>query len=166
MFVLMPSFVINQAAQPIIGFNHGAKKYKRVKRTLYRAIGVATLICLSGFLVVMFFPDTIISIFSKNNPELEVIGVEGLRLFLLMLPLIGFQVVSTSFFQATGKPAIAMFLTLSRQVIFLLPLVLILPNFFGLRGIWISAPIADVAATLLTLIFLRREMKKLDQLMV
>jgi len=164
MFVLMPCFGINQGAQPIIGFNFGARKYKRVKKVLLRANGFATLICLTGFIIIMFFPTQLVSFFSKDNQELIAIGSHGIRLFLMMLPVIGFQIVSTSYFQATGKPLMAMFLTLSRQVILFLPFVLILPYFWGLDGVWLSSPFSDIGATLLTTFFLLREMKKLNKM--
>ena len=162
MFVLMPCFGINQGAQPIIGFNFGARKYKRVKKALLRAIGFATLICIFGFVMIMLFPEQLVSFFSKDNQELVNIGAHGLRLFLMMLPVIGFQIVATSYFQATGKPLMAMFLTLSRQVILFLPFILLLPHLMGLDGVWLSAPFADIGATLLTGFFLYREMKKVN----
>ena len=161
MFIFMPCFGINQAAQPIIGFNYGAKKYKRVKRTLYRAIGAATAICILGFIVVMIFPEAIISFFSKDNPELTGLATMGLRVFLIFLPIIGFQIVGTSYFQATGQPHKAMFLTLSRQAIFVLPLLIILPKYFGLKGIFMAAPISDVASVIITGILLFVDMRKL-----
>jgi putative MATE family efflux protein len=163
MFVLMPCFGINQGAQPIIGFNYGAQKYKRVKRTLLRAIAAATGVCTLGFAAYMLFPAFFINIFSKDNVELMEIGTHGIRIFLIMLPVIGFQIVSTSYFQATGKPGKAMFLTLSRQVILLLPLLLILPRFFGLTGVWMAAPFSDVGSSLLTGFFLFREIKKINK---
>jgi len=164
MFFLMPCFGINQGAQPIIGFNYGARKYKRVKRALFRANGLATFICLIGFGMIMFFPTQLVSFFSKDNQSLVEIGAHGLRLFMMMLPVIGFQIVSTSYFQATGKPFMAMFLTLSRQVILFLPFIFILPHFLGLNGVWLSAPFADMGSVLLTSFFLIREMKKLNKL--
>lgn len=163
MFVLMPCFGINQGAQPIIGFNYGARKFKRVKRSLLRAIGFATIICLTGYFLIMFFPVQLVSIFSRENQELIEISSRGLRVFLLLLPVIGFQIVSTSYFQATGKPAMAMFLTLSRQVIFFLPVLLILPHFIGLPGVWLASPLSDIGAFSLTAFFLLREMKKLNR---
>lgn len=163
MFILMPCFGINQGVQPIIGFNFGAGKFKRVKKTLLRAIGFATLICIAGYVAIMVFPTQLVSVFSRDNQELIEIGTVGLRIFLLLLPVIGFQIVSTSFFQATGKPAIAMLLTLSRQVILFLPLLLILPNFWGLTGVWLSSPLSDVGAFTLTGIFLLRELKRMNR---
>jgi putative MATE family efflux protein len=161
MFIFMPCFGINQAAQPIIGFNYGAKKYKRVKRTLFRAIGAATGICILGFFVVMIFPESIISFFNKDNKELTDLATMGLRVFLIFLPIIGFQIVGTSYFQATGQPHKAMFLTLSRQAIFVLPLLIILPKFFGLKGIFLAAPISDIASVIITWILLMIDMRKL-----
>ena len=164
MFVLMPCFGINQGAQPIIGFNYGAQKFKRVKRALFRAIGVATGVCSFGFIFYMLFPAFFIGIFSRDNQELLEIGTHGIRIFLVMLPVIGFQIVSTTYFQATGKPGMAMFLTLSRQVILLLPLLIILPRFFGLTGVWFAAPAADFGATIISTVFLFKEMKRVNRL--
>jgi len=163
MFILMPCFGINQGVQPIIGFNYGARKFKRVKRALQRGILFATGVCVTGYIVIMLFPAQFVSIFSSNNQELIDIASTGLRTFLFLLPIIGFQIVSTSYFQATGKPAMAMFLSLSRQVILLLPILLILPHYIGVRGVWLSAPLADIGSVILTTIFILREMKKLNK---
>ena len=163
MFILMPCFGINQGVQPIIGFNYGARKYKRVKRALQRGILFASGVCITGYIVIMLFPTQLVSIFSGDNQELIEIAATGLRTFLLLLPIIGFQIVSTSYFQATGKPAMAMFLSLSRQVILLLPLLLILPHYLGVRGVWLSAPLADIGSVLLTAFFIFREIKKLNR---
>jgi putative MATE family efflux protein len=163
MFILMPCFGINQGVQPIIGFNYGARKFKRVKRAWLRGIGLATIICVAGYLVIMIFPTQLVSIFSKENQELVETGARGLRIFLLLLPVVGFQIVATSYFQATGKPGIAMFLTLSRQVILFLPFLMIFPHFFGLTGVWIVSPLSDIGAFLLTGTFFLREIKKLNE---
>jgi putative MATE family efflux protein len=162
MMLLMPIFGINQGAQPIIGFNYGAKKYHRVKRTLLYASLAATLICIFGFAVIQIFSQQIISLFSGNQ-ELVSIGVHGIRIFLLMLPIIGFQIVITNYFQAVGKASKAIMLSLTRQVIFLIPLIIILPLFFKLDGIWMAGPIADFLASGLAAIFLLRELSRLDE---
>jgi putative MATE family efflux protein len=162
MMLLMPIFGINQGAQPIIGFNYGAKKYHRVKRTLLYASLAATLICIFGFAVIQIFSQQIISLFNGNQ-ELVSIGVHGIRIFLLMLPIIGFQIVITNYFQAVGKASKAIMLSLTRQVIFLIPLIIILPLFFKLDGIWMAGPIADFLASGLAAIFLLRELSRLDE---
>lgn len=159
---LMPIFGINQGAQPIIGYNYGAKQYKRVKDTLKIAIFAATMFVIIGFLTVQLFPLSIIKIFN-NDPKLMEIGVTGLRIFLCMLPVIGFQIVSSNYFQAIGRAKVSIFLSLLRQVIILIPLLLILPNYFGLTGVWMCGPISDISASLVTSVFIYREMKSLDK---
>jgi putative MATE family efflux protein len=160
MIFLMPIFGINQGAQPIIGYNYGAKYYKRVKDTLKYAAFAATVIVLIGFMLVELFPASIIKTFN-DDPKLVDTGIYGIRIFLSMLPLVGFQIISTNYFQSIGKAKVSMFLSLLRQVILLIPLYLILPYFFELKGVWLAGPIADATASIITAIFLFREMRKL-----
>lgn len=161
MIFLMPIFGINQGAQPIVGFNYGANSIKRVKQTLKYAIIAATTICIIGFLSVEIFPDKIIKLFNDDT-ELVDIGVKGIRIYLAMLPLIGFQIVSSNFFQAIGRAKISMVLSMTRQVIFLIPLMIILPRIFGLNGVWFAGATSDLLATIVTFIFIVREMKILN----
>lgn len=161
-FFLMPIFGINQGSQPIIGYNYGAKEYERVKEALKLAILAATIISIIGFLLTQFFTVNLIKIFN-DDPELIKVASEGMRIFLLMLPVIGFQIVSSNYFQAVGKAPKAMFLSLLRQVIVLMPMLIILPKFWGLRGVWLSGPTADFTASIVTAIFLYKEIKNLNQ---
>lgn len=163
MLFLMPMFGINQGMQPIIGYNYGAKQYKRVRETLKLAIKSAVIIATIGFLVVEVFPTALIKIFNKDE-QLVSIGVHGMKIFLSMLPVVGFQVVSSNYFQAVGKAKIAIFLSLSRQVILLIPMLLILPSIFGLNGVWIVSPVSDVLAGVITMFFLSKDMKQLKRL--
>lgn len=163
MLVLMPIFGINQGCQPIIGYNYGAKKYNRVKQALKLSVLAAVAITTIGFIFIASFPEQLIGIFNKD-PELISIGVHGSRIYLCMLPIVGFQIVSSNYFQAIGKAKIAMFLSLSRQVIILIPLLLILPRFWGLDGIWMCGPLSDAMASILTGIFLFIEIKHLNEL--
>ena len=163
MMVLMPTFGINQGCQPIIGYNYGAKNYKRVKHALKLAILAATAITTTGFMLIQVFPRQIISLFNKD-PELIAIGSHGIRIYLLMLPIIGFQIVSSNYFQAIGKAKISIFLGLSRQVILLIPLLFILPRFFGLNGVWMSGPCSDAIASIITAIFIFVEIRHLNKL--
>jgi len=163
MLVLMPIFGINQGVQPIIGYNYGAKKYDRVKHALKLAILAATAITTTGFILIQLFPTQLIGIFNKD-PELIEIGVHGIRIYLLMLPIIGFQIVSSSYFQAIGKAKVSIFLSLSRQVLILIPLLFTLPRIFELNGVWMSGPSSDAIASILTAIFLYIEMKHLNEL--
>jgi putative MATE family efflux protein len=163
MMVVFCVVAINMASQPIIGFNYGARQYDRVKRTLKIAVIAGTSITSAGFLAVQLFPGTIIGLFNRSDPALMAIGVRGMRILLAAFPVVGFQVVSSNFFQAIGKARIAMFLNLLRQVIVLIPLVLLLPPLLKMDGIWLSGPIADLTAASITAVMIWREVKKLNQ---
>ncbi len=160
-FIAMPIFGLNQGAQPIIGYNYGAQKYDRVKRTLQLAVLWATVICVAGFVLVMLFPQDIIRLFNPHDPHLLVLGSRAIRLCLAMIPIIGFQIVSASYFQAVGKAKTALFLGLSRQVLLLIPAILIWPIFLGLDGVWIAIPSADLGSSILTGIWLTIELRHL-----
>lgn len=164
LFFLMPIFGINQGAQPILGYNYGAKEYGRVKKALALAIGAATSICLLAFVLTQFFTVSMIKLFN-SDPELIAVAQNGMRIFLSMIPFIGFQIISANYFQATGQAPKAMFLSLLRQVILLIPLLMILPNVFnlGLNGVWLAGPIADFTASVVTFIFLMVAFKSLKQ---
>lgn len=157
--ILMPVFGVNQGAQPIIGFNYGAKKYARSIQTLKLAIIAGTAITTFGFLLIQIFPAPIIGQFSGDDKTVLNLGVQGLRSYLVMLPIIGFQIVSANYFQAVGKARISIFLALSRQVIVLIPVLLILPRFLGLSGVWAAGPVADFTASILTFVMLVREVE-------
>jgi len=161
MMLMMPIFGINQGAQPIIGYNYGAKKYDRVKQTLKLAAIAATLICVFGFIVSELFSHQIIGLFNKDKELIE-IGTRGMRIFMLMLPIVGIQIVITNYFQAVGKASKAILLSLTRQVLFLIPLVLILPTFFKLDGIWMAGPIADFSSSMLAILLLVKEFRYLQ----
>ena len=163
MLILMPIFGINQGSQPIIGYNYGAKNYDRVKKALKLAILFATCIVTAGFIVVQIIPAKLISLFVKKS-EVEMIQVasKGIRIYLAMLPVIGFQIVSSNYFQATGKPKQSMLLSLSRQVLILIPALLIMPKFFGLKGVWLASPVSDLISAIITAIFLINDIKHLD----
>ena len=160
MLMLMPIFGLSQGIQPIIGYNYGAKNYTRVTKTLKIGIYTATIFATIGFLLVEIFDKQIIMLFN-DNPELISIGSQGMRLQLCMLPVIGFQIIGANYFQAVGKAGYAIVLSMSRQVIILIPLILILPGLIGLNGAWLASPIADFAAATITGIFLFKEFRKL-----
>jgi putative MATE family efflux protein len=163
MLILMPMFGINQGAQPIIGYNYGARDFSRVKRTLQLAITAATTVALLGYVGTMCFPSDVIRLFNREDQALLALGSHAIRVCLIMLPVVGFQVVSASYFQAVGKPKQALVLNLSRQLIILIPALLILPRFFGLDGVWASLPTADLTSSLLTGMWLLFELRHLDQ---
>jgi Na+-driven multidrug efflux pump len=158
MLILMPIFGINQGAQPILGYNYGAHQYHRVKKTLKLAIAAGISIASIGFIIVQFFPHILFMAFAKDAPELLKLGSQGIRIDLMFLPIIGYQVTAANYFQAIGKAKVSIFLGFLRQVIVLIPIILILPRFFGLTGLWLSQPIADIIAALLTSYFLYKEM--------
>ncbi|MBP2626252.1 MAG: mepA 2 [Firmicutes bacterium] len=160
MLLLMPLLGISQGMQPIIGFNYGAKKYDRVIEVLKMGIIAATCLSITGFAVIQLFDSRIINLFNQN-PDLITMGAEGMKIVLGMLPILGFQLISTQYFQAVGKAKHAVFLGMSRQVILLIPLIIIMPNLFGLMGAWIATPLADLGAALITGIFLMKELRKL-----
>ncbi len=150
MMVFMPIFGITQGAQPIVGYNYGARQFGRVKRTWQLAVLAATAIAVAGFLVMMFFPAQVIGLFAPGDEELLAVGCRAMRLAVIVLPVVGFQIVSASYFQAVGKPKQATLLMLSRQVLLLIPAVLILPGFLGLDGVWLALPLSDLLASLIT----------------
>ena len=159
--IVMAIVAINMATQPIISFNYGAKSYSRVKETLRLAIISATAISILAFIMVETLPGPIVKLFNSSDPGLLKFGKDGLRLSLLALPFIGFQVVTGNFFQSMGNAKIAVLLTLLRQVIILIPLLFILPNHFGLQGIWMSMPISDFCSAIIVIFFLAHHWKKL-----
>ena len=163
MLFLMPIFGINQGAQPIIGYNYGAEKFDRVKKTLKLAIAAATLVVLVGFAMVFLFPESLARLFSKRDPELIAFASRAMRIFLSMLPIIGFQIVGANYFQAVGKPRQSMILSLSRQVLLLIPALLILPRFFGINGVFYAGPVSDFGSSVITGVWLFLEMKHLDR---
>lgn len=162
MFFLMPIFGINQGAQPIIGYNYGAEQYKRVKETFKLAVVGATMIVILGFVITQLFPHQLMTMFNKKDKEFIDFGAHALKVFLIFLPIIGFQIVSSNYFQAVGKPMQASLLSLSRQVLILIPAMLILPRFFGINGVIYAGPLSDIISSLITGILIFFELKHLD----
>ncbi len=160
--IIMAIVAINMASQPIISFNYGAKSFNRVKETLKIAMISATAIAIFAFIMVEALPESIVKLFNSSDEGLLSIGKEGLQLGLMALPFVGFQVVAGNFFQSMGKAKIAVVLTLLRQVIILIPLLFILPNYFGLHGIWISMPISDTLSAIVVVFILVNHWKKLN----
>ena len=160
---MMPIFGINQGCQPIIGFNYGAKKYKRAKETFKYATMAACVICIIGFTIIQCFPTQIISLFN-NDPKLTNLAMRGIRIYLLMMPIVGINIVATSYYQSIGKAKVSMFVSLLRQVILLIPFTIILPKFIGLDGVWAAGACADSLSVIITLILLSKEFKQLDKM--
>lgn len=137
---------ISQGMQPIIGFNYGAQEYERVKETFKLAIGANFVISIIGWLLFQLWPQGVLSLFGSGDALYFSFAILFMRIYLMMACVNGVQMLSSSFFSAIGKPVKGMFLSLTRQVLFLVPLVLILPRFMGLSGILYAAPIADFVA--------------------
>ncbi len=158
--VFMLVMGINEGAQPIIGYNYGAKNYDRVKETLMKAMVISTFIGTLSLVVIYTFPKEIISIFTKDEELLEE-SIYGLKLFLLMTPLLGFQTLGVNYFQAVDKAKKAIFLNIFRKVILVIPMIIIFGKLWGKGGVWIANPVADFFAGLVTFVFLAKEVKEL-----
>lgn len=161
--IIMPIFGINQGVQPIIGYNYGARKFDRVKQAYSLAVIFATVIIVIGWITTRLFPQQLVYLFNKDEPELISFSVRAIQRNLIFLPVVGFQIVSSNYFQAVGKPNLSAFLGLSRQVLILIPALLILPKFFGLDGVISAGPLADITSAIITLIFIIVELRKLDK---
>lgn len=159
MVFIMIVIGLNQGMQPIVGYNFGARKFDRVARALRYAIFAAVAVTTSGFLMAEIFPHLLANMFTGDQ-ELIDIASHGMRIVLIMFPIVGFQMVTANFFQSIGKVRKAILLSLTRQMLFLVPLLIILPRFMGPLGVWISMPIADSLATVLAVFLLTRQMKK------
>ncbi len=153
---------LNQGMQPIAGYNFGAKLYDRVVKSLHYTIFLATIVTTIGFIIGEFFPAAIARMFTSDK-DLTLLVIEGTQIVCIVFPIVGFQVVTSNFFQSIGMAKKAIFLSLTRQVIFLLPFLLIFPHFWGLKGVWYSMPASDFFSSLLALtllIFQFRKFKK------
>jgi len=162
MLILMPVFGINQGAQPILGFNYGAKKYDRVLRAYLGAIAAATSICIVGFVIVQLFPVQLVRLFTPfASDTLMTFAPRAMRTMMLLMPLAGFQIVSTNLFVVTGRPKISIFLSMLRQCIALIPCILIFGRIWGLWGVIAAGPVADGFSFIVTGILILMELKKL-----
>lgn len=161
--VIMPLIGISQGAQPLIGYNYGAKKYATSIQTLKMAIRWGSVISVTGFILIQIFARQIVSMFNSTDQNLIDLSAKALRIFHLMLPLTSIPILATSFFQAINKPLKAGILSLSRQVLLLLPMVMILPLFFGLDGVFYAPPTADFMSVLLASYLLNKYFAKYKQ---
>ncbi len=171
MFAFFPVYGVTQGFLPIAGYNYGAKKYQRVQKTITTAIKYAALLATLVFIGLMLFPTEIASLFLSSNPNLSKSELAinkfvlehiptAMRLVYAATPIIALQLIGAAYFQAIGKAIPALLLTLTRQGFFFIPLVIILPKYYGELGVWLAFPIADVLATIVTGYYLRREIKK------
>lgn len=160
--IFMPILGISQGFSPIVGFNYGAKLYPRVKKVLKEAFIWSTIIASAGFIVMVIFPESLISIFTSDINVIEK-GVGPLRLIAMLAPLWSFPILGSAFFQAIGKARPALVITLTRDLFFFIPAIFILPIFFDLMGVWISWPVTDFCCFFITAIFLIREIKIINR---
>ncbi len=160
--MVMSIVSINQAAQPILGFNTGAQNYVRVKETLRYGLFFSTLIAILGFVLVQLFPAQIVRIFDSHDQHLIDVGAHAMRIFFACFPVVGFQIVVGGYFQAVGMAGKSAILALLRQLFVLLPLMFTLPHYFGLTGVWLASPLSDFVAATVCFTFLMVELKKLN----
>ncbi len=159
MFALFPVLGVTQGFLPIAGYNYGAHKFPRVRESINKAIMYAAGLGLVIFMVIMVFPEAIVSVFT-NDPDILSDTPHYMRWVFAATPIIAIQLIGSAYFQAIGKAVPALLLTLTRQGFFFIPLIFILPHYFGELGVWISFPAADVLSTLVTGYFLNREIRK------
>lgn len=162
MIFLMPSLGISQGMQPIVGFNYGARKYDRAKKTLSICILASACIFTAGYLVVQFAPEVLVGMFN-NDPKLMGITINGLKKYTMVLPLLSIAIIGTSYIQSIGKAKVSLTLSLLRQFIFLIPSLIILPKFLGLNGVWFAQPLSDFFATLIVLMTIIKEVKSYSE---
>ena len=151
---------INQGMQPISGYNYGAQQMGRVKTVYYKAMYYATAVCCLAFVIAVFFPSYCVQAFTHDK-EMIALASEAMIIYHITFPVIGFQMVTTTFFQSIGKAKIAIFLSLLRQLIFLLPGIIILPLWLGINGVWYTLPLSDILAAIVTAIVFLKYRKKL-----
>ena len=154
---------LNQGMQPIAGYNYGARQYSRVKEVFYQTAKLATIVTTICFAIGMFIPKLAAGIFTHDEALLEM-SAEGMRLLVIGFPIVGYQMIGTNFFQSLGMVKKSVILSLSRQILFLLPLLYALPLWHGANGVWLSFPVSDVLSALLTAILLRRLFSKFNKL--
>lgn len=163
MCIVMIVIGLTQGMQPIAGYNYGARHFRRVTKVFKYTIIVATCITTAGFLLGELFPHRIALAFTGNKQLID-LSTEGMRLAMLMYPMVGFQMVTSNFFQSIGRAKLSICLTISRQIGFLIPALMILPGIFGLDGVWVSLPVSDLSASLLAFVMLKREVKRIKRL--
>jgi putative MATE family efflux protein len=164
MLVFMPLQGLNTGAQPIIGYNYGARKYLRVRQTYRLGALAGTAVVAAGFVILQCFPGPFIRIFRNEAGELLDTGIRALRICTLLLPALGFQMITGNFFQSIGKAVQGTLLSLSRQILFYIPLLMVLPRFFGITGVYAAMPAADFCATVLSGLIMRGELAELRRL--
>jgi putative MATE family efflux protein len=156
---------LGQGMQPIAGYNFGAQRYRRLLSVLQQSILYATAIMIVGFTIVELFAGGVASMFTRDEQQIAM-AATGLRWVFAVYPLVGFQMICSTFFQSIGKPGKAIILSMTRQVVFLIPLLLVLPNHWGVTGVWKSLTVSDALSVVLAFILLAVEMKTVRRLIV
>ena len=160
--VVMINMGVNQGMQPIAGYNYGAQFIDLLMRVVKLAMIAATAVTVAGFLMAELIPEACVRLFTKDD-TLALLSANGIRIMMVAFPVVGYQMVVTNFFQSIGMAKVSIFLSLSRQMIFLLPLLIILPTIFGVEGVWWAMPISDVIAALVTLVMMRHYMRRIKR---
>ena len=159
---VMITIGVNQGMQPIAGYNYGAMKFDRMMRVLKYAVICGTCVTTVGFIVGQFFPEQCVRLFTSDETLIS-LSVHAIRLTTVSFPIIGFQMVVANFFQSIGKAKVSVFLSLSRQLVFLIPMLLVLPTLYGVDGVWYSMPVADTISALVTAIIMYLFMRKINK---
>ena len=162
MIIVAVCIGIGVGSQPIMGFNRGANQPKRIKQTFIMAVSIATLVVVIGWALCESIPNIILKLFGESDGNFTDFAVKSMRIYLFGIFASGFQIVTTNYFQATGQPLKASILSTLRQLILLIPLIIVLPMFFGLDGILYAGPIADISSGIIVLCFAVYEIKKLN----
>lgn len=162
MFFVMVVFGVTQGMQPILGFNYGANNWHRVTETLRKGIWIGVCITSAGWIVTELFPAAISSLFTIDTSLID-IATPGFRIYFIFYPVVGCQIVIQNYFQSIGKPKLSIFLSLTRQLIFLLPFLLVLPRFWGVKGVWASMAGSDMLAFVVAVITLWITMRRMNK---
>lgn len=152
--------------QPVLGYNFGAKNYKRVKDVYFVLVKMASVVSIVGFICFQFFPQYIIRIFGAGDVLYNEFAVKSFKIFLMLCIFIGFELVTCIFFQAIGKTEKAIILTLCKQTIFIIPLMIILPRYFGVEGVLYAGPVAEILSVIAALLFIRGQFKEFDKMLI
>lgn len=163
MLFVMIVLGLTMGMQPIVGYNHGAHKFDRVKKTLKYCMIAGFCITSFGFISSELFPNLVVNMFTDDK-ELTALARPGLQIGVMMFPFVGIQIVISNFFQSIGKAKISIFLSLSRQLLYLLPCLLLFPSWWGLDGIWFSMPVSDLLAFITACLILAHHIKKLNKI--
>lgn len=159
---VMITIGVNQGMQPIAGYNYGAMKFDRMMRVLKYVVICGTCVTTVGFIVGQFFPEQCVRLFTSDETLIS-LSAHAMRLTTVSFPIIGFQMVVANFFQSIGKAKVSVFLSLSRQLVFLIPMLLVLPTLYGVDGVWYSMPVADTISALVTAIIMYLFMRKINK---